>query len=83
MRKLITAAAAACLCVGLAGCNTLGQTAGRVAINVGADIGSQLAATECAKLTKTSAALASSCTTAAGDLIDVATAKARGLIASQ
>ena len=69
---------AVCLALPLAGCNT---PAGQAALDVGAAIGSQLAATECAKLTKASAALANACTTAAGDLIDIASAEARGLIA--
>ena len=81
--KIAGAGAAGIACLALAGCQTAEQTAGQVAITVGADIGSQLAAAECAKLNKTSAALASDCTTVAGDLIDIATAKARGLIAAK
>jgi hypothetical protein len=82
MRRTLHAAAiaAACFAFPLAGCNS---PAGQSALAAGAALGSQLAATECAKLTKTSAALATACVTAAGDLIDIASAQARGLVARQ
>lgn len=82
MRHTLAALAACLLAASLAGCSTPGgQAAATTALDVGAQIGSQIAAVECARLTKKSAALASTCVTDAGAAITIADAAARGLIA--
>lgn len=77
MRHPLALIPAILLAASLAGCGTPGQ----LAIDAGAQIGTQLVTIECARLK--SAALASACTNAAGEIVPIANAVAQGLLAKQ